>query len=147
MTWNRRTLHITLGLVASAAFIVACGTTVAQDAPGRLDTGTSAAEPVSRSPGSADILALLPDGEQKRSFILDCTGCHQMDAQRTFAAGRVRSAQEWEAAIHRMLQMAGPSSSFPVISARVDPAVLAQWLASNIRGAPNAAPRAASAKE
>ena len=30
-------------------------------------------------PRSSAWLSLLPDGEAKRKFILDCTGCHQFD--------------------------------------------------------------------
>src|SRR5688500_4383966 len=32
-----------------------------------------------RARTSAEVLNLLPDGEEKRRFILDCTGCHQLD--------------------------------------------------------------------
>lgn len=122
-----------------AALILAVGTAATiLSAAGRL-APPSAAD----GPRSADILALLPDGEEKRSFVLDCTGCHQIDAERAFVSGRVRTAAEWETAIHRMLQMAGPSSSFPVISARVDPAALSHWLARYIDRVPDPAPRIA----
>jgi virginiamycin B lyase len=121
MTRFRRALAVLLPLAAAA--------------------GLAAAQQRTDPPGSSDILALLPDGEMKRSFILDCTGCHQMDAQRAFAAGQVRTAAQWQVAIERMLQMAGPSSSFPVISARVDAAALSRWLATHIDRVPTGAAR------
>jgi hypothetical protein len=33
---------------------------------------------------AAQLLRLLPDGEEKRRFILDCTGCHTFDARTAF---------------------------------------------------------------
>ena len=135
MSMRSRRAALVLTLVVPAALLVAARFAATADAPRSPDSVAA------DSPASSDILALLPDGEQKRSFILDCTGCHQMDATRAFVAGKVRTSAEWEEAIHRMLQMAGPASSFPVISARVDAAALAQWLAANITTVPAPAPR------
>jgi streptogramin lyase len=126
MTRNVARTVLALMLLATAAALTAA---VASDA-----VHTTA-------PASSDILALLPAGEDKRSFILDCTGCHQLDAARAFASGRVRTRAEWQVAIERMLQMAGPASSFPVISARTDAAALAGWLAAHITHVPTAAAR------
>ena len=41
---------------------------------------TAAARVSGPEPTSAAWLSLLPDGLEKRQFILDCTGCHQFDA-------------------------------------------------------------------
>lgn len=144
MTDLRRRIAIVLSLIAAAILLVAARAAVPpSSALARAAGHTGRVMLTASTPGSSDILSLLPDGDTKRSFILDCTGCHQMDAQRVFMEGRPRTVAEWEDAIQRMLQMAGPTSSFPVISSRVDPAVLAQWLATHLDAVPTAAPRTA----
>jgi streptogramin lyase len=95
-------------------------------------------------PTSADWLALLPDGPEKRQFILDCTGCHQFDADIIMVNSRVRTEAEWSAAISTMLGFAGAASGFPVIADGRDPGVTAAWLARYI-AAPPAAPVPAAA--
>lgn len=87
-------------------------------------------------PRASDYLGLLPDGPQKRRFILDCTGCHQFDASMAFSNGAARSEREWEGIVSQMLDMAGPRSAFPIISAGRDPQETARWLATHLR-APN----------
>lgn len=84
---------------------------------------------------SSAYLALLPDGETKRRFILDCTGCHQFDALHAMAGGANRSRESWFDAIDRMLSFAGASSGFPIISASRDPGATAEWLSRNLAGA------------
>ena len=81
---------------------------------------------------SADYLSRLPDGEEKRRFILDCTGCHQFDS---VTVGN-RTRDQWADAVARMNSYAGATSNFPVISAYRDPARTADWLAAAL-----AAPR------
>lgn len=77
---------------------------------------------------SAAWLDLLPEGERKRQFILDCTGCHQFDERIATVDGRSRSAAEWSSAIRMMLGFAGPTSGFPVISGHQDAGRTAAWL-------------------
>ena len=91
---------------------------------------------VADTPSSSAILGLLPAGEMKRRFILDCTGCHQMDMERTFPEGRARTAAEWEGSIRKMLSMAGPGTQFPVISAEQDAVATARWLAEYLTRPP-----------
>lgn len=91
-------------------------------------------------PTSAAVLAMLPDGETKRSFLLDCTGCHQMDASRAFPDGRARTRDEWATIVARMLGFAGARSSFPVIGADRDPAATADWLARHWTSPPAGSP-------
>ncbi len=94
-------------------------------------------------PTSARWLNLLPDGETKRRFMLDCTGCHQFDARMTRPAGKPRTESEWRTAVARMLGYAGPTTGFPVISAAQVPAATARWLAVSLgERAPVAAPAA-----
>jgi len=82
----------------------------------------------SRAPSSA-WLARLPDGELKRKFILDCTGCHQFDEKIAQIAGRPRTETEWSEAVTCMLGYAGARTGFPVIAADRDPQSTAAWLA------------------
>ncbi len=89
---------------------------------------------------SADALARLPDGEEKRRFILDCTGCHQFDSVTVGS----RSRDDWAAAVQRMLGFAGAGTGFPIISADRDAGRTADWLARALAepAAPRPAPRA-----
>ena len=77
-------------------------------------------------------LHLLSDGLVKRQFILDCTGCHQFDAQVTHPNGVRRSREEWIAAVKRMLGYGGATSNFPVIAAGRDPEATAEWLSTEL---------------
>ena len=88
--------------------------------------------PVTERPASsAEILGRLPEGEEKRRFILDCTGCHQMD-QRVAGGSTPRSVDQWDEAITRMLRYAGATTGFPVISAHREPRPTAEWLARHL---------------
>lgn len=93
---------------------------------------------------SSAYLSLLPAGEEKRRFILDCTGCHQFDERRVRVDGRARTEQEWRTAIQRMVSFAGPTSSFPVISAASDSNHTAAWLARHLAGKMPSAPASPS---
>ena len=77
-------------------------------------------------------LARLPDGEAKRKFILDCTGCHQFDEKIARPGGSPRSEAQWAEAVTRMLGYAGATTSFPVIGADRDAAATATWLAKHL---------------
>jgi virginiamycin B lyase len=101
---------------------------------------TAAARASGPEPTSAAWLSLLPDGPEKRQFILDCTGCHQFDADIIMVDGHVRTEAEWQAAISRMLGFAGATTGFPVIAAGRDPLVTAAWLARYVKAPPPAVP-------
>nr|MBA3445073.1 hypothetical protein [Gemmatimonadales bacterium] len=77
-------------------------------------------------------LALLPDGETKRKFILDCTGCHQFDERVARVNGRPRFEGEWREAVTRMLGYAGARTSFFVISADREARKTAAWLVQHL---------------
>jgi len=94
---------------------------------GALAVALAPADTPGRRATSAAWLARLPDGEVRRRFILDCTGCHQFDDSRALKDGAPRAATQWAVDIQRMLGYAGPRSSFPVISTWAEgPA--AEWL-------------------
>ena len=81
---------------------------------------------------SAAWLSRLPDGEEKRRFVLDCTGCHQFDGLTASTSGRLKTESEWEQAITRMLGYAGSRTGFPVISSYRDAPRTARWLATHV---------------
>ena len=87
-------------------------------------------------PSSAAWLSLLPEGVEKRRFVLDCTGCHQFDERIAMPGGKARTQEEWDAAVKRMLGYAGARTGFPVISAHRDTAATAAWLARHVRARP-----------
>ena len=97
---------------------------------------TAAARVSGPEPTSAAWLSLLPDGPEKRQFILDCTGCHQFDADIIMVNGRVRTEAEWQAAISKMLGFAGATTGFPVIAAGRDPVSTAAWLSKYVTTPP-----------
>jgi virginiamycin B lyase len=83
-------------------------------------------------PRSAAWLSLLPDGETKRKFILDCTGCHQFDEKIARLNGAPRTEAQWVEAVQRMLGYAGATTSFPVIAADRNAEATAAWLATHL---------------
>ncbi|MGH7527680.1 MAG: virginiamycin B lyase family protein [Gemmatimonadales bacterium] len=83
-------------------------------------------------PRSSAWLARLPDGEVKRKFILDCTGCHQFDQKIARPNGKPRTEAEWVEAVTRMLGFAGATTAFPVIAADRDAKTTAAWLARHL---------------
>ena len=93
------------------------------------------ANPAPRSRTSAEVLSMLPDGEEKRRFVLDCTGCHQLDERVAGLAGTERSVDQWDEAITRMLRYAGATTGFPVISAHREARSTAEWLARHLAAA------------
>jgi streptogramin lyase len=81
-------------------------------------------------PASAAWVGLLPDGEAKRRFLLDCATCHQLDSAMARPDGKPRSRAQWAEAVRRMLKLAGPGSRYPVIGPDRDPDRTAAWLDS-----------------
>lgn len=84
------------------------------------------------APPSSAWLSLLPEGQEKREFILDCTGCHLFNEVTALAGGAPRGYAGWRDAVTRMLGFAGATTSFPVIGANRDADHTAAWLARNL---------------
>ncbi len=109
----------------------------------RLGDSSSATTRASQStsdavPASA-FLALLPGGEMKRRYILDCTGCHVWTADWVRGPdGAVRDAASWSGSITKMIGMFGQESGFPIISSWPDPEVLGPWLEQHLSAEPTA---------
>jgi virginiamycin B lyase len=78
-------------------------------------------------------LSFLPAGEEKRRFILDCTGCHVFNETTAMSGGELRSHAGWAEAVSRMLGMAGPNSNFPVISIGREPESTAAFLTESLQ--------------
>lgn len=79
-------------------------------------------------------LGRLPEGPEKRWFILDCTGCHQFNETRVFREGELRTAEQWTEDVERMLSSFGPKSGFPIISAHRTPKEIAGWITGHLNG-------------
>ncbi len=87
-----------------------------------------------------DVLASVPDDDAKRAFILDCTGCHQMDMARVFPEGQRRSDGAWQVIVQRMLSFAGATTGFPVMGSGRDAVATAAWLGQVYRDAAGIGP-------
>ncbi len=101
-------------------------------AAGTASPATRTPSLASDPPRSAAWLSVLPDGETKRKFILDCTGCHQFDEKIARPQGAPRTEAQWVEAVHRMLGYAGATTSFPVIAADRSAEATAAWLAEHL---------------
>ncbi len=128
----------TLAFPLGGAAVVTLGGVQAPPGPGGRRAAAEYPAPRAEVPPSSAVLSLLPDGAIKRRFLLDCTGCHQIDVEMAFPNGRARTALEWQVAIERMLTMAGAGSAFPVISAEREAAPTARWLAQHLTQPPAA---------
>lgn len=94
---------------------------------------------------TADWLALLPAGETKRRFILDCAGCHPLDDPIMTAAGAPRTREDWTRAVDLMLSFAGGHTGFPVIAPSRESGATAAWLVEHLTALPpTPAPRPAA---
>jgi virginiamycin B lyase len=95
---------------------------------------------------TSDWLALLPDGETKRRFILDCAGCHPLDDAVMTAAGALRTREDWTRAVDLMLSFAGGHTGFPIMAPSRESGATAAWLVQHLTAlppAPSARPAAA----
>jgi virginiamycin B lyase len=83
---------------------------------------------------SAQFLSRLPDGETKRRFILDCTGCHQFDRQALSSAGGpgLKGETEWRERTAQMLSFSGAQSQFPIMSPSRNADSTAAWLVRHL---------------
>ncbi|MEQ8262881.1 hypothetical protein [Pseudohaliea sp.] len=76
---------------------------------------------------SSQWLTLLPEGERKREFTVNCGTCHELGYGRIMIDGRPRSEEEWLAAIAMMRAM----DAYEVIPPDFDDATYAAWLAES----------------
>ncbi len=83
---------------------------------------------------SSAFLGLLPDGEDKRHFVLDCAGCHQFDQKQITLDGKLRARDSWLQRTNQMLSFAGAHTGFPVISPSRDAEKTTEWLLAHVGG-------------
>lgn len=74
---------------------------------------------------SARWLDLLPDGDMKREFILNCTSCHEIDAARILVDGKPRTVAQWQEAF----QMMRAIDEYNILPPDFDDNTYAAWLA------------------
>jgi hypothetical protein len=94
--------HVAHALVLLGATAAVIASASAPPVPASVPR-RSAAPP----PRSSAWLSRLPDGEAKRKFILDCTGCHQFDQKIARPEGTPRTEAQWAEAVTRMLGTPG----------------------------------------
>ena len=130
------TRSIAVALTVGVAFIAVTGAST------RPRNDVSAVHPATDSlRRSSDWLSLLPDGEEKRRFILDCTGCHQLDDQVVRPGDRPRTPAELAEAVNRMLGFAGSTTGFPVIGHGRDAMSTSAMMARHLMAMPTIRPR------
>jgi streptogramin lyase len=67
-------------------------------------------------PASA-LLGLLPDGKEKRRFIIDCMGCHSLNRSIIFKGdGSLLDMPAWKASVEKMLSFSGYNTAFPIMA-------------------------------
>jgi virginiamycin B lyase len=93
-----------------------------------------------RAPSSL-YLGLLPDGDDKRQFILDCTGCHPLDRKTLAKDGRPKSREDWVTRTNQMLMFAGAKTLFPIMSPGREAESTADWLIGILGGPEDPLPR------
>jgi len=86
-----------------------------------------ATDPLADVP-SSHWLQLLPDGPQRREFILNCASCHEIGQLRTFVAGVPRTPELWHAGMTMMRAI----DVYSVIPPDFDDKGYADWLARHL---------------
>lgn len=77
---------------------------------------------------SAAWLELLPDGDMKREFVLNCASCHEISYPRVTRNGRPRSVADWSAAIALMRAI----DVYGLTPPDFEDARYAEWLARHL---------------
>lgn len=121
-------MRIALTVLGAAA--LAGGIALARLAGG--GAAASAAAPPDSTLTAAAWLALLPDGETKRRFILDCAGCHALDARIMAPGGAPRSRDSWVEETRLMLSFAGAHTGFPIMAPSRETELTADWLVQHL---------------
>ncbi len=75
-------------------------------------------------------LSLLPDGDMKREFLLNCTSCHEIDAARVLVDGAPRSEAQWAAAFALMRAI----DQYKLLPGDFDDRQYTAWLAQHLDG-------------
>ncbi|MGH7558433.1 MAG: hypothetical protein ACREMD_11775, partial [Gemmatimonadota bacterium] len=138
MSTRRAAVHALanlLPLALAALALAGCGADSATDS-------AAADKPSERPPPaleprltSSAWLALLPDGETKRRFLIDCANCHQIDDRIVQVGGAPRDRASWVERTEQMLSFSGAASGFPIMAPSRDADSTADWLVTSLEGA------------
>lgn len=121
-------------LRCSIGACLACGGHAAPRAPAPQQP------PQNQQASSSAVLAQLPDGVEKRHFIIDCTNCHQVDVTYAYPSGTPRSHAQWATVTSRMLGFAGAATPFPIMWAGRHSDSTGAFLARYLTSPPAASP-------
>ncbi len=89
------------------------------------------ADGYAQAPSSA-FWGLLPDGVEKRQFMLDCGGCHQFNRAIIETDGTWKSEGLWHERIAQMIGFAGGNSGFPIMAPSRDADATTAWLMQHL---------------
>jgi virginiamycin B lyase len=96
--------------------------------PAHIEIRLSAAsDPHSHTPSSI-WLSLLPDGETKRRFIVNCAACHEIARPRIYKDDTPRTEAGWQDAIALMKKI----DAYKLVSPSLDASIYAPWLAKSL---------------
>jgi virginiamycin B lyase len=66
---------------------------------------------------ASTFLGMLPDGKEKRRFIIDCLGCHSLNKRILFKEdGTLLDMPAWKASVEKMLSFSGHNTPFPIMA-------------------------------
>ncbi|MCZ6711250.1 MAG: carboxypeptidase regulatory-like domain-containing protein [Gammaproteobacteria bacterium] len=99
----------------------------------RLSISTPAAILMQPAADSLDVpssewLSLLPEGDMKREFTLNCTSCHEIGYPRIMLDGHARSEKQWQATFAAMKAM----DQYAIIPDDFDANRYSAWLAESL---------------
>lgn len=95
------------------------------DTPATVDITLAPDPDAQQRVTSEQWLSLLPNGDMKREFLLNCTSCHEIDATRVLVDGAPRSVEQWAAAFALMRSI----DQYKLLPEDFDDRKYAAWLA------------------
>ncbi|MGH7572160.1 MAG: virginiamycin B lyase family protein [Gemmatimonadota bacterium] len=111
--------------------LAGCGADSAADSPA-LDDPSGRPPALEPRLTSSAWLALLPDGETKRRFLIDCANCHQIDDRIVQVAGVPRDRASWVERTEQMISFSGAASDFPLMGPSRDAQATAGWVIASL---------------
>jgi len=93
-----------------------------------LDIEVSRSKTMMEDLPSSQWMSLLPDGDMKREFLVNCTSCHEISFPRVTKDGVFRDMEKWSEAIALMRSI----DEYGLTPPDFDDAVYAEWLAKHL---------------
>jgi virginiamycin B lyase len=94
----------------------------------RITLAAKRAADHARMATSAELLSLLPEGMEKRRFLLNCASCHEVSHPRISKDGRIRDKAKWVEAINLMRAI----DVYALVAPEIGTEEYATWLADNL---------------